>query len=45
MIRSDLALAFVVVIVHDLRMPRTMLGVCVGVALGLAGALTRNPPP
>ncbi|WP_410598317.1 FecCD family ABC transporter permease [Amycolatopsis sp. lyj-90] len=40
--RSDAA-----VIVHDLRMPRTVLGICVGVALGLAGALmqslTRNP--
>lgn len=40
--RSDAA-----VIVHDLRMPRTVLGVCTGVALGLAGALmqslTRNP--
>ncbi|WP_210492560.1 iron chelate uptake ABC transporter family permease subunit [Patulibacter sp. SYSU D01012] len=35
------------VIVHDLRIPRTLLGVVVGVALGLAGALmqalTRNP--
>jgi iron complex transport system permease protein len=34
-------------IVHDLRIPRTVLGVLVGVALGLAGALmqalTRNP--
>ncbi|GAA3391800.1 FecCD family ABC transporter permease [Cryptosporangium minutisporangium] len=34
-------------IVHDLRIPRTMLGVLVGAALGLAGALmqslTRNP--
>ncbi|MBP2326434.1 iron complex transport system permease protein [Kibdelosporangium banguiense] len=40
--RSDAA-----VIVHDLRMPRTLLGVCTGIALGLAGALmqslTRNP--
>lgn len=40
--RSDVA-----VIVYDLRMPRTVLGVCVGTALGLAGALmqslTRNP--
>ncbi|MET0132677.1 MAG: iron chelate uptake ABC transporter family permease subunit [Kibdelosporangium sp.] len=40
--RSDAA-----VIVHDLRMPRTVLGSCVGIALGLAGALmqslTRNP--
>lgn len=35
------------VIVHDLRIPRTLLGVVVGVALGLSGALmqalTRNP--
>ncbi|MFB6398013.1 iron chelate uptake ABC transporter family permease subunit [Polymorphospora sp. 2-325] len=35
------------VAVRDLRMPRTLLGVAVGVALGLAGALmqalTRNP--
>src|SRR3954454_7812805 len=34
-------------IVHELRIPRTVLGVVVGVALGLAGALiqgiTRNP--
>ncbi|GIH96499.1 FecCD family ABC transporter permease [Planobispora siamensis] len=34
-------------IVHDLRVPRTLLGLCVGTALGLAGALmqglTRNP--
>ncbi|WP_068921911.1 FecCD family ABC transporter permease [Planobispora rosea] len=34
-------------IVHDLRIPRTLLGLCVGSALGLAGALmqalTRNP--
>jgi len=34
-------------IVHDLRVPRTLLGVLVGAALGLAGALmqslTRNP--
>ncbi|SIR62100.1 iron chelate uptake ABC transporter family permease subunit [Williamsia sterculiae] len=34
-------------IVHDLRVPRTVLGVVVGVALGLCGALiqgvTRNP--
>ncbi|ASR36575.1 ABC transporter permease [Prauserella marina] len=40
--RSDAA-----VIVHDLRMPRTIVGICVGIALGLAGALmqslTRNP--
>nr|WP_232328276.1 iron chelate uptake ABC transporter family permease subunit [Kibdelosporangium sp. MJ126-NF4]CEL19892.1 ABC-type Fe3+-siderophore transport system, permease component [Kibdelosporangium sp. MJ126-NF4]CTQ97116.1 ABC-type Fe3+-siderophore transport system, permease component [Kibdelosporangium sp. MJ126-NF4] len=40
--RSDAA-----VIVHDLRMPRTLLGICAGMALGLAGALmqslTRNP--
>lgn len=40
--RSDAA-----VIVHDLRMPRTVVGICVGVALGIAGglmqALTRNP--
>ncbi|MFF5988832.1 FecCD family ABC transporter permease [Prauserella flavalba] len=35
------------IIVHDLRMPRTVVGICVGIALGLAGALmqslTRNP--
>jgi iron complex transport system permease protein len=35
------------VIVHDLRLPRTVLGIAVGAALGLAGtlmqALTRNP--
>lgn len=35
------------VIVHDVRVPRTVLGLLVGVALGLAGAvmqaLTRNP--
>ncbi len=35
------------VIIHDLRIPRTLLGVLVGAALGLAGAvmqaLTRNP--
>lgn len=35
------------VIVHQLRLPRTLLGVLVGVALGLSGALmqghTRNP--
>jgi iron complex transport system permease protein len=35
------------VIVHDLRVPRTLLGLLVGAALGLAGAvmqaLTRNP--
>ncbi|WP_456107247.1 FecCD family ABC transporter permease [Phytohabitans aurantiacus] len=35
------------VIVHDLRLPRTLLGLAVGAALGLAGtliqALTRNP--
>jgi iron complex transport system permease protein len=34
-------------IVHELRLPRTLLGIAVGVALGLAGAvmqaLTRNP--
>ncbi|WP_141576288.1 iron ABC transporter permease [Actinomadura sp. WMMA1423] len=34
-------------IVHELRLPRTLLGVAVGAALGLAGAvmqaLTRNP--
>jgi iron complex transport system permease protein len=34
-------------IVHDLRIPRTLLGIVVGVALGLSGALiqgiTRNP--
>ncbi|WP_397351861.1 iron chelate uptake ABC transporter family permease subunit [Nonomuraea gerenzanensis] len=33
---------------HDLRLPRTLLGRCVGLALGLARALmqglTRNPP-
>lgn len=35
------------VVVHDLRIPRTMLGILVGAALGVAGALmqalTRNP--
>src|ERR671916_1262075 len=35
------------VIVHDVRVPRTLIGLMVGVALGLAGALmqgvTRNP--
>ena len=35
------------VIVHDLRIPRTLLGLLVGMALGVAGglmqALTRNP--
>lgn len=35
------------VVVHELRIPRTLLGIGVGVALGLAGALmqalTRNP--
>lgn len=35
------------IIVHDLRVPRTLLGILAGVALGLAGALimalTRNP--
>ncbi|MFF5446519.1 FecCD family ABC transporter permease [Streptomyces sp. NPDC012888] len=35
------------VVVHDLRIPRTLLGVLVGVGLGLSGAvmqaLTRNP--
>jgi iron complex transport system permease protein len=35
------------VIIHDLRIPRTVLGLLVGAALGLAGALmqafTRNP--
>ncbi|MEV6847363.1 iron chelate uptake ABC transporter family permease subunit [Actinoplanes sp. NPDC051411] len=35
------------VIVHELRLPRTVLGIAVGAALGLAGtlmqALTRNP--
>ncbi len=35
------------VIIHDLRLPRTVTGVVVGVALGLSGALiqalTRNP--
>lgn len=35
------------VIVHDLRIPRTLLGVLVGIALGMSGALmqghTRNP--
>lgn len=35
------------IVVHDLRIPRTLLGLLVGVALGLAGALmqalTRNP--
>ena len=34
-------------IVHDLRIPRTLLGIVVGIALGLSGALiqgvTRNP--
>lgn len=34
-------------VLHELRLPRTLLGLCVGVALGLAGALmqalTRNP--
>ncbi|OEV11638.1 FecCD family ABC transporter permease [Streptomyces nanshensis] len=34
-------------IVHDLRLPRTLIGIAVGTALGLAGAvmqtLTRNP--
>ncbi|MDS1269113.1 iron chelate uptake ABC transporter family permease subunit [Lipingzhangella sp. LS1_29] len=34
-------------VIHELRIPRTVLGVCVGAALGLAGALmqalTRNP--
>ncbi|MFA1543126.1 FecCD family ABC transporter permease [Actinomadura monticuli] len=34
-------------IVHELRLPRTLLGIAVGMALGLAGAvmqaLTRNP--
>jgi iron complex transport system permease protein len=34
-------------IVHDLRIPRTVLGIAVGLALGIAGALmqghTRNP--
>jgi iron complex transport system permease protein len=34
-------------IVHDLRLPRTLLGIVVGIALGLSGALiqgvTRNP--
>lgn len=34
-------------IVHDLRIPRTLLGIAVGIALGLSGALiqgiTRNP--
>ncbi|TDD79300.1 Fe(3+)-siderophore ABC transporter permease [Actinomadura darangshiensis] len=34
-------------IVHELRLPRTLLGIAVGIALGLAGAvmqaLTRNP--
>jgi iron complex transport system permease protein len=35
--RSDAA-----VIVHDLRMPRTMLGICAGMALGLAGALMQS---
>jgi iron complex transport system permease protein len=37
----------VAVIIHDYRLPRTVLGVLVGVALGLSGALmqalTRNP--
>jgi iron complex transport system permease protein len=35
------------VVVHDLRIPRTMLGILVGASLGVAGALmqalTRNP--
>lgn len=35
------------VVVHDVRVPRTLLGLLVGVALGLSGAvmqaLTRNP--
>lgn len=35
------------IVVHDLRIPRTLLGLLVGIALGLAGALmqalTRNP--
>ena len=35
------------IVVHDLRIPRTMLGLLVGAALGVAGALmqalTRNP--
>ena len=35
------------IIVHDLRIPRTVLGLIVGMALGVAGALmqghTRNP--
>ena len=35
------------IVVHDLRIPRTLLGVMVGAALGVAGALmqalTRNP--
>ncbi|TCP54982.1 iron complex transport system permease protein [Tamaricihabitans halophyticus] len=35
------------VIVHELRLPRTLLGVAVGLALGMAGAImqsiTRNP--
>lgn len=34
-------------IVHELRIPRTVLGLCIGAALGLAGAvmqgITRNP--
>ncbi len=34
-------------VIHELRVPRTLLGICVGTALGLAGALmqalTRNP--
>ena len=34
-------------VIHELRLPRTVLGICVGAALGLAGALmqalTRNP--
>ncbi len=34
-------------IIHDLRIPRTVLGIVVGIALGIAGALmqghTRNP--
>ena len=31
-------------IVHDLRLPRTVLAVAVGVALGVAGALMRSHP-
>ncbi len=46
LLRPDLALEDHV-IVQDLRLPRTALGLLVGVALGLAGAvmqgLTRNP--